>query len=101
MEVFMEEDMARDIDLGCLDYHGGRRSICISLGRPQVVRKAQYDPRRARSEKQFLCDEDTCDVAESGNMNRTQCVDAQVHSGKIAHIFMGIDAGWRVKGRRP
>ena len=101
MDVFMEEDMVRDIDLGCLEYYGERRSICISFGRPQVVRKAQRDPRRARSEKQFLCDEDTCDVAESGEFARIWCVDAQVHSSKIAHTFMGIDAGWRVKGRRP
>ena len=101
MEVFMEVDMARGIKVGWPGYYGARRSICISLGRPQVVRKAQYDPRRARSEKQFLCDEDTCDVAESGKMNRIQCVDAQVHSSKIAHTFMGINAGWRVKGRRP
>ena len=79
MDVFMEEDMVRDIDLGCLEYYGERRSICISFGRPQVVRKAQYDPRRARSEKQFLCDEDTCDVAESGEFVRIRYVDAQIY----------------------
>lgn len=85
--------MARGTNLDWPGYYGERRSICISLGRPQVVRKAQYDPRRARSEKQFTATRTPVMSRESGKIVRMQCVGAQIYSFQVAHIYMGIDAG--------